>query len=283
MHAESCKAVFGTSLIHVEPRPAATVILMREIDGRQGFEILMLKRSTELDFSAGAYVFPGGAVDPQDIQLAPRCLGINDSEASKILELTEGGIATYVAAIRECYEEVGIMLLSSGDDRSPGYGSKHLDLRSAEQKEKYTSLRRSLNLGEIRFVDAVLSNNLYLTTSDLFYISHWVTPPGGSRRYDTRFFVALAPDNQEALHDKGEIVDSLWLKPADALRRFEEGELRMIFPTLRNLGAIAKFKTAAEVLQWASNLNNIPRLSPIRVYENGEAKFVLPGEELNRP
>ena len=282
MDVKPYRAVFGTSLIHVEPRPAATVILMREIDGRQSFEVLMLKRSTELDFSAGAYVFPGGAVDPEDIQLGPRCLGISDHEASKILELNEGGIATYVAAIRECYEEAGIMLISA-DDSPTGSGSKHLDLGAADQKDKYISLRRQLNQGSVRFVDAVNSNNLFLAASDLFYISHWVTPPGGSRRYDTRFFVALAPDNQEALSDKGEIVDSIWLKPADALRRFEEGELRMIFPTLRNLGAIAKFSTASEVLEWASGLSNIPRLSPIRVYENGEAKFVLPGEELKRP
>ncbi len=255
---------------------------MREIDDAEGFEVLMLKRSTELAFSAGAYVFPGGAVDPSDMELASRCVGITDSEASKFLELDEGGIAFYVAAIRECFEEAGIMLLSNRGDGSFS-GTRHLDLSSPELKDRFTTLRQSLNCSELKFSDAISANGLYLTAGDLHYVSHWVTPPGGSRRYDTRFFVALVPDNQDALHDESEIVDSLWLKPKDALQRFEDGELKMIFPTLRNLRAIADFKTTAEVLEWADGLSNIPTLSPIRVYENGEAKFVLPGEELTRP
>lgn len=241
----------------------------------------MLKRSTELDFSAGAYVFPGGAVDPSDIELASRCVGITDSEASKLLELDQGGIAFYVAAIRECFEEAGIMLLSSSVDGSFS-GTRHLDLSSPELKDKFMNLRQSLNCGEIDFSKAISANGLYLTAADLYYVSHWITPPGGSRRYDTRFFIALVPDNQDVLHDESEIVDSLWLKPKDALQRFEDGELNMIFPTLRNLRAIADFETITEVFEWAAGLSNIPTLSPIRVYENGEAKFVLPGEELAR-
>ncbi len=255
---------------------------MREIDGNEGFEVLMLKRSTELDFSAGAYVFPGGAVDPDDMDLAPRCVGMTDSEASKKLELEEGGIAFYVAAIRECFEEAGIMLLSCDGDRSSS-GTRHLDLRSPELKDKFSTLRQSLNNGELKFSDAIAANSLFLTVADLYYISHWVTPPGGSRRYDTRFFVSLVPDNQDALHDESEIVDSIWLKPKEALDRFHDGELRIIFPTLRNLMAIAEFKTTTEVFEWASSLTSIPTLSPIRVYEDREAKFVLPGEELSRP
>ncbi len=253
---------------------------MRDSHDGDGFEVLMLKRSTELEFSAGAYVFPGGAVDPGDFDLAHRCIGITDSEASKNLELDEGGIAFYVAAIRECYEEAGIMLMSPNPHRSP---KRHLDLSSYEAKERFASLRRSMNGNDLKFTDVVATYNLYLTAEDLYYVSHWVTPPGGRRRYDTRFFVSRVPDNQDALHDESEIVDSLWLKPKDALERFEAGELRMIFPTLRNLRAIADFKSPDEVFDWASGLSNIPTLSPIRVLEDGEAKFVLPGEELKRP
>lgn len=242
----------------------------------------MLKRSSELDFSAGAYVFPGGAVDRDDISLAPRCVGMTDSDASKRLELDEGGIAFYVAAIRECYEEAGIMLLSPAVDGSR-VGTRHVDLKVPETKDKFHSVRRSLNSGELKFMEAVDSHDLYLTVSDLHYVSHWVTPPGGRRRYDTRFFVSVVPDNQDALHDASELVDSLWLTPAEALQGFHDGELRIIFPTLRNLAAIAGFRTTKEVLDWASTLSNIPTLSPIRVYENGEAKFVLPDEELKRP
>lgn len=255
---------------------------MRETKGEDGFEVLMLKRSTELDFSAGAYVFPGGAVDQADMELASRCIGITDSEASKSLELDEGGIAFYVAAIRECFEEAGIMLLSSTPDRSVSL-QRHLDLRSPEIKGEFASLRHFLNDSKLKFSDVVDSHDLYLTAEDLYYVSHWVTPPGGRRRYDTRFFVSLAPENQDALHDESEIVDSLWLKPKEALQRFENGELRMIFPTLRNLKAIADFKSTQEVFEWASGLSDIPTLSPIRVYENGEAKFVLPEEESMRP
>ncbi len=254
---------------------------MRETEDEDGFEVLMLKRSTELDFSAGAYVFPGGAVDQADMDLASRCIGITDSEASKGLELDEGGIAFYVAAIRECFEEAGIMLLASTPERSDSL-PRHLDLGSPQIKSEFASLRHSLNGGEFKFSDVVYSQDLYLTADDLYYVSHWVTPPGGRRRYDTRFFVSLAPENQDALHDESEIVDSLWLKPKEALERFENGELTIIFPTLRNLEAIAEFKSTQEVFEWASGLSDIRTLSPIRVYENGEAKFVLPGEESTR-
>ena len=279
-HLAPYRARFGASLVRVEPRPAATVILMRETHENDGFEVLLLKRSTELEFSAGAYVFPGGAVDPSDLDLATRCIGITDAEASKNLGLDEGGIAFYVAAIRECFEEAGIMLVSETSGRSP---APHLDLRSPKSQDRYTSLRRSLNERELTFPNVIVSNELYLTAEDLRYVSHWITPPGGRRRYDTRFFVSMVPDNQDVLHDESEIVDSLWLKPKDALEKFERRELMMIFPTLRNLKAIAGFRTTGEVFEWAAGLSTIPTLSPIRVFEYGEPKFVLPGEELKRP
>lgn len=238
----------------------------------------MLKRSINLDFAGGAYVFPGGAVDSKDSGVAHRCSGHDDSEASEILGIEHGGLDFFVAAIRECFEEAGVLLARSLSDDSLNGSSGHLNLKSEVSKAKYGSLRNALNRREISFAEVLKDDDLELLTCDLAYVSHWITPPGNSRRYDTRFFVAMVPQDQEALHDDGETVENIWIAPSEALRRYEMKVMPMVFPTIRNLRAISSFSSAKEVMEWASTLKDIPTIAPVIVHRNGRPEIIIPGE-----
>jgi len=151
-------------------RDAATVILVRE---RPDLEVFVLRRNSALVFAPGATVFPGGAVDPADGEVAAE-LGVDQFRA---------------AAARECLEECGIPI----------------DAR------------------------------------ELVEFARWITPVGAPRRYDTRFFVARAPDGHEGEHDGSELVASAWMRPADALQAFANGDIDLILPTQRSLELIARF------------------------------------------
>jgi len=223
------------------PRPAATVLTLR--DSPSGYEILMLRRNLNSDFVGGAYVFPGGGVDADDAGPLAEALavGMTDALASTRLGLERGGLAFYVACLRELFEEAGLLVAcdASGEPvrvEDAGYLS-HLAQR-----------RREVNAGTLGFVDMMRDEGLLLDLRDLAYVAHWVTPVGPPRRYDTRFFVSVAPSGQTAAHDAGETIADRWIRPADALAQQARGELEMIFPTIRNLEAIAHFETAAQVL-----------------------------------
>ena len=120
---------------------------------------------------------------------------------------------------------------------------------------------------------------LFLDLRGLAYSAHWVTPVGPPRRYDTRFFVALAPTDQVATHDAGETVADQWVRPLEALAMHERGELEMIFPTIKNLQDIAHFTTSREVIDYANALTEIPRIEPRIKTMNGEAVILMPGDD----
>lgn len=252
-------------------RDAATVMLVR--DGADGMEVFMLRRNLNSDFVGGAYVFPGGAVDEADrhSDLEAVCRGRTDAEASDLLSVTEGGLAYWVAAIRECFEEAGVLLAydPAGDI---------LSLADSSVADRYVEHRRRVDAGELRLVDLCRAENLHLAVDRIHYFSHWITPVGPPRRYDTRFFVAAAPPEQEPLHDNREAIAKLWVRPGDALERHRRGELDMIFPTIRNLEAIDRFPTSAELLAAAAAIESVPTILP-RVVSDGQGmRIVLPGD-----
>ncbi len=254
------------------PRPAATVMMVR--DGAQGFEVLMLMRNLNSDFVGGAYVFPGGGVDEADSSSTAehRVEGVTDVSASARLGLGSGGLAYYVACLRELFEEAGLLVAHDEQSRAVRFDDPEIVARFAQH-------RRGVNDRAIRFLDVISEENLRLDLSSLEYVAHWVTPVGPPRRYDTRFFVALAPEAQLAAHDQGETVADLWVRPSDALERQRRGELEMIFPTIRNLEAIANFNSAGDVLNYARSLREIPRIEPRIVNRSGEIAILLPGDE----
>lgn len=255
---------------HLEPRPAATVLLVR--DGEYGVEVLMLRRNLNSDFVGGAYVFPGGSVDPADAEAHDLIEGLDDSRASQRLSLDTGGLAYYIACLREVFEESGLLLArtQSGD---------YIKLTDDVTRERFAEHRRALNAQEITFREIIARENLRLDLTSLEYYSHWVTPIGPPRRFDTRFFVAHAPQHQVAAHDAGETVADVWINPLDALERVRRRELEMIFPTIKNLEGIAHLATADDVLAHARGLRSIPRIEPRIVNRDGEAVILMPDDD----
>ncbi len=251
-------------------RDAATVLLLR--DGQDGLEVFMLRRNLNSDFVGGAHVFPGGAVDPADreVDLEPRCVGRTDSDASARLGVERGGLAFWVAAIRESFEEAGVLLAVDSDDEIVD-----LDGASAPRWEDH---RHAVDTGSRRLVEVCEQEDLRLAVGSMFYFGHWITPEGSPRRYDTRFFVAAAPEHQTPAHDDHEVIANEWVQPAEALARVEAGELTMMPPTVACLRAISRFASAAEALSAAAEVVEVPAILPRLVSVDGGVRIALPGD-----
>lgn len=200
----------------------------------------MLRRNVRSVFVGGAHVFPGGGVDEgdRDASLAERVDGIDDRAACARLGVAHGALGFWVAAIRESFEEAGVLLArdaASGD-------AMVVDAPTLEAD------RRELIAGDRSFVDIVCDRALVLDAGALHPFAHWITPDGGPRRYDTWFFVAPAPEGHTYEHDDDETVASVWVRPGDALEQARNQEIELIYPTFRSLQALARFETAAELL-----------------------------------
>ncbi len=248
------------------PKPAATVMLVR--DGDAGIEVFMMERSSFGDFG-GLFVFPGGKVDPADAGPAAcaLCQGPRPLDANTTLNLPTGGLAYWVAALRECFEEAGLLLATRAD-------GKLLELRDPEVRQQLGVDRGRLNAGEKGALEELCQReDLRLATDRLAYVAHWITPIDNPSRFDTRFFVALAPEHQEAIHDGHEAVHSLWIRPEEALARFEAEEMPMISPTLTNLRGLCGYDSARALVQAKTRLDprSIPTILP-RVLRRGEGR-----------
>lgn len=256
----------------LSPRPAATVMTLRDRD--EGYEILMLRRNLQSDFVGGAYVFPGGGVNAADAGPGAQQLvvGLSDRDASDRLSLDSGGLAYYVACLRELFEEAGLLVACTSDGEPVLFNDEVTIARMAQH-------RRAVNAGTLGFVAMMRQEGLSLDVRGLEYVAHWVTPVGPPRRFDTRFFVALAPEGQLATHDAGETVADQWVRPKDALDAHARGELEMIFPTIRNLESIAGFSSSREVLEYARSLTDIPRVEPRFVMRDGQMSILISGDE----
>jgi 8-oxo-dGTP pyrophosphatase MutT (NUDIX family) len=227
----------------VPVRPAATVMLVRDAsDGEPGVEVFMLRRTANAVFGAGMYVFPGGRVDDADraADIATRCTGLDDHHASEQLGLDDGGLAYWVAAVRECFEEAGVLLAST---RSGGPLQLHADDRHL------------VHDGAMSLAALCERDDLVLDLSTTHYVDHWITPIGEQRRFDTRFFLTAMPDDQDPLHDDAETVDSLWVRPDAALAMHAAGELMMMPPTTVNLEFLTPFATAQEAIDAGAALD----------------------------
>ena len=234
----------------------------------------MVRRNLRSDFVGGAYVFPGGAVDPHDggSEAEALCAGRSDAEASALLGHESGGLAYWVAVVRETFEEAGLLLAvrPGGPDLLAG---------APDEEVRFTAERAAVNAGTRRFLDLCRDEGLRLSVEDIHYFAHWITPRGAPRRYDTRFFVAAAPRGQVAAHDAGETIAEVWISPHDALARHRAGEIEIIFPTIRNLQAIGRFATSRELLQAAAAASSsVPAIEPRVVPDGNGMRIVLPGD-----
>jgi 8-oxo-dGTP pyrophosphatase MutT (NUDIX family) len=262
------------------PRDAATVMLVRDgaprpdIDSR--IEVFMLQRHRDSVFLGGAYVFPGGAVDEHDrhADLEGVCAGRTDAVASALLGLDPpiGGLAFWIAGIREAFEEAGVLLAYGPDGAIIDWSDPSVAARFAEH-------RKAVDAGERRLVDICREEGLKLAADTVHYFSHWVTPVGPPRRFDTRFFVARAPEGHTYLHDERETIDNAWVRPAEAIERQARGEVDIIFPTLRTLQTISRFATTDELLTAAAAAGDIPTMLPRVVQDADGTRILLPGDE----
>lgn len=230
-------------------RPAATVMLIRDTDEPGGgVEVFMLRRTLAAAFGSGMYVFPGGRVDKSDGE---------DVEAAHRL-----------AAIRECFEEAGVLLArtSGGDHVVDG----HPTLLE----------RHGVHDGTVDLVALCDEHALVPAIDELVWVSHWITPMGEPRRFDTRFYLAPAPSEQTSVHDDSETIASLWVHPSEALEREAAGELMMMPPTITNLKMLATFTSVDHAMQSALDMPTpecvLPKIR--RNAEGGIAGVAMPGD-----
>jgi 8-oxo-dGTP pyrophosphatase MutT (NUDIX family) len=232
------------SATEIPIRPAATVMLLR--DTSDGLEVFMLRRTNAAVFAGGMYVFPGGRVDPAD---------------------GEGDEAFVVAAIRECYEECGVLLAVDAAGRMVDDGHPSL----AHRDRVYD--------GSVDVRELVESHGLRLATDALAWTAHWVTPRGEPRRFDTRIFVAATPAGQTAEHDDNETVESMWVLPRDGVSRYERKEMGLMPPTIASLRWLSEFPDVASVMDAARLIGIPPRIQPrARLVDGRMVALLLPGD-----
>jgi 8-oxo-dGTP pyrophosphatase MutT (NUDIX family) len=228
-------------------RRAATLVVLRQ--GDQGPEVLMLRRADKGDQNSGAWVFPGGLVDPGDAQCHDLCVGLSDHQASAQLNLPGGGLDHHVAAIRECFEEAGILLAQDG--RGQRFGHR------LESHSTVMSERERVARGELGLRALCERHDLRLSVERLLYIAHWITPPVRPKRFDTRFFLATVQADQQADHDTVETINHQWLRPADMLCSDQADRLMM--PQRSVLQALAQHDSMPAVLKWAAEVQVVTR------------------------
>lgn len=214
---------------------------------RPDLHVFMVRRNPASVFAAGAYVFPGGAIDAADAdpRLHRRLVGLDDPRASRLLSMPSGALAYWVAAAREAFEESALLVARpAAEDRPP--------LTDPAVWSRLDGHRRELNAGGRTFAEVLVAEDLVVDAGGLHPVSRFLTPEGAPRRYDTWFFVSAAPEGQEGGHDDAELVDSEWVRPLDALARHERGEIDLIAPTIVMLRLLARYEASAEFVAAAA-------------------------------
>ena len=248
------------------PRPAATIVVVRDSTG--GIEVLLSRRADGTDYTSGAWVFPGGIVDARDRDAHAACFGIDDAAASTRLGLGVGGLDFFIAAIRECFEESGLLFGRAVGDRD--------DALDGDAADRLAPWRGALHRREHGIAEMCAQEGIRLDAGALVYLSHWLTPLGRAKRYDTRFFIAAAPASQVALFDGTEMVEQLWIAPAEALARSKT--LKLLTPTQKTLDLVSRFADVAALMAWAREPRTVPLTMPHVAVGSQGPRPVMPDE-----
>jgi 8-oxo-dGTP pyrophosphatase MutT (NUDIX family) len=243
-----------------EPKAAATVVLMRDAD--HALQVLLLKRHRSAGFVPGAYVFPGGRIDPAD----------GDERLAASCPVPERGAVAahyWFGAVRELFEETGVLLARDAA------GEWAPDASSSDALEAW---REKLMSDQAGLIDIVTAERLRIDLDGVAYFAHWITPEPEPRRYDTRFFAAALPAGRVIRPDAREMVDAVWVTPADGLERFSAGRLPMVFPTVRTLQDLAQYESVADALR-ALRAKPVAPVQPRLVRTAGGVGIVIDGEE----
>jgi len=248
------------------PRPAATIVVVR--DGADGIEVLLSRRAERGDHNSNAWVFPGGIVEKNDALAHAAVAGLDDAEASRRLGLASGGLDYYVAAIRECFEESGLLFARAA-------GPELVDLDGSDAV-RLAPWRGALHRGEKGIVEFCAAEGLHLAADRLVYLSHWLTPLGRAKRFDTRFFIAAVPTAQTAAHDGAELLEQMWIAPHEALAR--KASLKLLTPTQKTLETIGRFARVGEAMAWASAPRQVALVMPRVATGRDGFRPVMPDE-----
>ena len=238
----------------VPVRLAATVLLVRNTPQ---FEVLMVKRHHQIDFASGALVFPGGKIEAADADPAWEAHGLGWADHAPQIR------ALKIAAVREAFEESGVLL------------ARERDGSAWKASEAAAACREKIAKGEMAFLDLVKSLGVVLDLGGMTTFARWITPKGMPKRFDTYFYIAVAPADQLAVCDGWETVDAEWIAPQEALDLAVKGERKIIFPTRMNLQLLAESQDAASAIAAARARPEV-LVEPVVERRNGETVLVLP-------
>lgn len=255
----------------VIPSPAATLALVRDRSGG-GIETLLVQRNSKSRFAAGDHVFPGGKVEADDMPADAEqfCRGLTAAAAAARLG---GGLSprealgSFVGAIREAFEEVGMLLACETDGRFVSF--------TPENQGRYDIYRAACQEDNTAFFDMLRAESLVLATDRLAYFAHWITPEESPTRFDTRFFAAAAPAGQVAAADGKEIVGTRWLTPDEAFAALQRKEISLRFPTIKNLQLLTGAATSADLVQGLGQ-RPVPTIRPRVLTIDGKPQPVIP-------
>jgi 8-oxo-dGTP pyrophosphatase MutT (NUDIX family) len=242
-------------------------------DSESGLEVFMVRRVIQSDFMPDVYVFPGGSVQPDDLAAetdAQICREITPGEVD-LEARTRLGVGARAAAIRELFEEAGVLLAYRGED---------ILAIDESNLARFATYRQAFNERKGSLVEMARAEQLVLATDRLGYFAHWVTPEGMPKRFDTHFFVTTAPAQQEAAHDRLETSEGIWIAPTEALARAERNEFPIVFATIHQLHDLARFASVAEVLQ-AAETATVKTHAPVLVEREGQFHVHLPEDASN--
>lgn len=248
----------------VTPRPAAAVVLLRD-RAEGGIAVFMVRRHGTNPFMPNVYVFPGGTLNAldSDIECADGLCAPVPSGSN--LSLGEG---FYAAAVRECFEEAGVLLARRAD--AVGF--------DAALRARLVQYRDDLNQGRIILAALLRTEGLVADTDHMLHWSHWITPERFPRRFDTHFFLAPMPSDQEPIFDPRETTAGVWIRPEDALDRFHSGDFPLVYATerqLEQLRGLSDTRAAVDRFSGRSVRANRPRV----IMLDGEERIVLEDED----
>lgn len=243
-------------------------MLLRDVTSGGGLEVFMVRRVIQSDFMPDVYVFPGGSVQPDDLaveQEAGVCRAVG-ADAADPDGRTTLGRGVRAAAIRELFEEAGVLLAYHGTD---------ILAVNEENRERFAGYRQVFNERKGSLVALASAEQLTLASDRLNYFAHWITPEGLPKRFDTHFFVTTAPTEQQAVYDNLETSEGVWIAPSEALERAQRDEFPIVFATIHQLHALAAFASVADALQ-ATASTLVKTHAPILVERDGQFHVHLP-------
>ncbi|MCY3628323.1 MAG: NUDIX domain-containing protein [Gammaproteobacteria bacterium] len=234
---------------------ASTLVLLR--DNPEGYEVLLLKRTKQSTFP-NLYVFPGGKVDPDDANCEKFSDSLTDREASDILDVKQNGLRYWIAAIRECFEECGVLFARKSETLTGELDPKLID--------ELKHVRDSLCTAKTTFQSLLEEFSLQLMVSKVHYLSHWITPKVMPARFDTRFFIGVMTNGQGIDVHSSELVSGEWVRPKIALHRHAKKTWNMILPTITTLRMISSFENTATLIDYVKRgYHKIPVLSGLPI------------------